>query len=129
MTDFKKTLATRLQGFTQEELALLPSGYQALEHVAVLNLKPGLASRATEIGAAFIGLYPRFKTVCARTGFITGEFREPQLKVVAGEPDTEVTVVENGVKYSFDCSKLMFAKGNISERVRLASLVTDGETV
>jgi len=74
-------------------------------------------------------LFPRFKTVCARTGFITGEFREPQLKVVAGTPNTEVTVVENGVKYSFDCSKLMFAKGNISERVRLASLVHEGETI
>ncbi|NYZ74857.1 class I SAM-dependent methyltransferase family protein [Candidatus Micrarchaeota archaeon] len=130
MADFKKLLSGELGAVLSEgELSLLPSGYQALAQVAVLNLKPELVPKAGEIGDAFLELFPRFKTVCVRTGEITGTFREPQLKVVAGEPSTEVVVVENGVKYCFDCSRLMFAKGNVSERARLASLVRDGETV
>ena len=130
MADFKKLLSGKLGAvLSQGELSLLPSGYQALAQVAVLNLKPELLPTAKQIGSAFLELFPRFKTVCVRTGEITGTFREPQLKVVAGEQNTEVVVVENGVKYSFDCSRLMFAKGNVCERVRLASLVEDGETV
>ncbi|MEW5955820.1 MAG: class I SAM-dependent methyltransferase family protein [Candidatus Micrarchaeota archaeon] len=130
MADFKKLLSQKLESsFSERELSLLPSGYQALAQVAVLNLKPELLPKAKEIGGAFLELFPRFKTVCVRTGEITGTFREPQLKVVAGEQNTEVIVSENGVKYSFDCVKLMFAKGNVSERARIASLVGDGETV
>lgn len=129
MPDFKKMLATRLNGFSEQEKAALPSGYQSLGHVAVLNLKPELLARKSEIGAVFLQLFPRFKTVCARTGEIIGLFREPQLEVIAGEPNTEVQVVENGVKYSFDCARLMFAKGNVSERARFAEIVGEREIV
>jgi len=130
MPDFKQMLCEKLgKSFPEKHAAFLPSGYQALAQVAVLNLKPELLPNAKQIGSAFLELFPRFKTVCVRTGEITGTFREPRLKVVAGEPNTEVVVVENGVKYSFDCARLMFAKGNVSERRRVASLVKDGETV
>jgi len=130
MPNFRQMLSDKLMhSLAGKELLLLPSGYQALAQIAVLNLKPELVPKAKEIGAVFLELFPRFKTVCVRTGEITGTFREPQLKVVAGDENTEVVVVENGVKYCFDCSRLMFAKGNVSERARLASLVRDGEVV
>ena len=122
-------LSRKLGVLSSKELLLLPSGYQALAQVAVLNLKPELLPHASKIGQAFLELFPRFKTVCVRTGGVKGVFREPQLKVVAGDPSTEVVVAENGVKYCFDCARLMFAKGNVSERRRVASLVKDGEVV
>lgn len=44
-------------------------------------------------------------------------------------PDTIVTVKQNGVLYSFDMEKCMFSSGNISEKQRVAKFPCDKEVV
>eukprot|EP00605_Chrysophyceae_sp_TOSAG23-4_P001484 GSChrysophyteH1.ASY1.ANO1.1621.1 assembled CDS len=39
------------------------------------------------------------------------------------------TVVENGIKFSFDITRIMFCSGNVTERMRMGRQVCDGQVV
>src|SRR3989338_4297091 len=127
---FKEQLKEKLkEKIKEDELELLPSGFQRIGDIIILNLKKGLIIYKSEIGKAVSNIFPNIKTICNRTGEITGEFREPQIEVIYGDKNTETIVIENGCKYKFDAGKIMFAKGNLNERVRIAGLVKKGEIV
>ena len=59
---------------------------------------------------------------------IEGQKREPTVSLLYGS-ETETVHKENGCLFNLDLSKVMWAKGNNNERLRIAKLVTKGETV
>jgi len=59
---------------------------------------------------------------------IQGTKREPVYKVLFGN-ETETINKENGCLFKLDLSKVMWSKGNNNERLRIAKLVEDDETV
>lgn len=114
---------------SEEEINLLPSGFQAIGKIAILNLKEKLRRHRKEIGKAVLEIMPRFVTVCNKKGEIEGEFRKPQIEFIAGKKNKEAITKENNCLYKFDVTKLMFAKGNLNERVRLPKLVKNNEII
>lgn len=127
---FKEQLQKKLKGkLTDEELELLPSGFQFIGDIIILNLNPVLLKHKKEIGNVVLEINKRAKTVCNRTGKIIGEFREPQIEVIAGSKNTIATIKENKCLYKFDVTKLMFAKGNINERARISKQIKPGELI
>ncbi|XP_069049896.1 tRNA wybutosine-synthesizing protein 2 homolog [Lepisosteus oculatus] len=65
----------------------------------------------------------------ARMGRVSADsFRSPAVTLLLGE-DSWVTHVDNGIRYEFDVTKCMFSPGNITEKLRIASLDCSGETV
>ena len=59
---------------------------------------------------------------------IYGTKREPVIKLLYGN-DTETIKKENGCLFKLDLKKVMWSKGNNNERIRIAKLVEDNETV
>jgi tRNA wybutosine-synthesizing protein 2 len=59
---------------------------------------------------------------------ISGQMREPSIEVLLG-CETETIHKENGCYFKLDLSKVMWAKGNNNERLRIAKLVKKGEVV
>lgn len=59
---------------------------------------------------------------------IQGTKREPVYKILWGD-ETETIHKENGCLFKLDLSKVMWSKGNNNERLRIAKLVEDNETV
>ena len=59
---------------------------------------------------------------------IEGQKREPTAILLYGD-ETETVHKENGCLFNLDLSKVMWAKGNNNERLRIANLVAKGETV
>ena len=59
---------------------------------------------------------------------IQGTKREPVYKILYGG-ETETVNKENGCLFKLDLAKVMWSKGNNNERLRIARLVEDGETV
>ena len=59
---------------------------------------------------------------------IQGTKREPVYRILFGS-ETETINKENGCLFKLDLSKVMWSKGNNNERLRIAKLVGDGETV
>jgi tRNA wybutosine-synthesizing protein 2 len=128
---FKENLAEKLkEKLDNKELELLPAGFQNLGEIIILNLKSELTKHKKIIGEKVLELYPKVKAVYNKQGEISGEFREPELVFIAGDKKKkEAEVLENGIKYKFDVTKLMFAKGNLNERVRIAREVKPGEII
>ena len=59
---------------------------------------------------------------------IQGTKREPGYRILFGG-ETETINKENGCLFKLDLSKVMWSKGNNNERLRIAKLVEDNETV
>jgi tRNA wybutosine-synthesizing protein 2 len=114
---------------TPEQIELLPSGYQKIGDIVIVNLNLDLIAFEDEIGKIILKNIPNTRTVCSRTGEIIGVERLPQLEVIAGVNNTETIHKENGCLYSLDVSKTMFSQGNSKERGRLPELVKPDETI
>jgi tRNA wybutosine-synthesizing protein 2 len=126
---FKDSLIEKLEGNLDDKLLeILPSGYQKIGEIIVLSLNEGLSEAEKEIGEAVLEV-TNAKSVCVKTGGVTGELRKPQIKVIAGDKNTEVCHFENGVYFIFDIDKIMFAKGNVAERGRLPKQVDSDEII
>ncbi|MBD3349941.1 MAG: hypothetical protein GF364_00465 [Candidatus Lokiarchaeota archaeon] len=131
MVKFRDQLRANLKDeIPNDVINLLPAGYQTLSDVLILNLKDEVIPYKEKIGNATLKLVPSISSVWMRTGTISGEFRKPTgLKHLAGERKTEIIHKENNLKYKFDFTKIMFAKGNITERRYLPKLVENKETI
>ena len=105
----------------------MPRGYQRLGRVLVLRLPSELLAHGAVLADAWqeeLGV----ATVLAHVGPIDGELRRPRL-VHLGGGSAETEVVEHGTRWRLDASRLMFAAGNRTERLRFARAVRPGETV
>ena len=122
-------MRSALEGkLTKAELDSLPSGFDRIGHVAIISLSPRLMHRLHEIVEALLGL-GGISTVALREGFVSGRWREPKLRVVAGEPKTETVHREHMCAFKLDVAGVMFSPGNLHERARVAKLVAPGEVV
>ncbi len=105
----------------------LPGKWELLGDVAIIRLTRELEPYAREIGEAYaraLGL----KAVLQDKGGVAGELREPVTELLFGT-DTETVHIENQVKFRLDAAKTMFSSGNEEERIRMATVKCDGETV
>ena len=59
---------------------------------------------------------------------IQGTKREPNYKILYGN-QTETINKENGCLFKLDLSKVMWSKGNVNERLRIAKLVKNNERI
>lgn len=111
---------------TEEELAALPSGWQVLGDIIIVNIKECLESKMALIAKALLEMYPKCKTVVRDLG-IEGQFRQPKRELVLGSK-TETIHKEHGCLFRQDVTKVMYSKGNLAERKRM-SLFGKGEVV
>jgi len=129
-TPFKKMLVKALRGEVPDELLpLLPSGFQIIGDVAILSLRPKVEEYVGLIAEFILENFKYIRTVCLKLGPIVGPEKRPQVKIVAGRPSTITVHKEAGCLFKLDVAELMFAKGNINERARMARVVREGELV
>lgn len=122
-----KTELGDLLDIPKNEREFLPSGWQVLGDIIIVTLNPLIEERKTEIGKALLSLYPKCRTVLLDKG-IGGIMREPQREVIAGNGETVTLHRENGCVFKIDAMRLMFSKGNLTEKKRMSKLGT-GEIV
>lgn len=106
---------------------LLPRGWERFGDVAIVKLPKELDRFEKEVGEAYASVLG-LKAVLRETAGISGEFRRPSTRKMFGG-DTIVTHVENRITFRFDAAEIMFSSGNQEERLRMATLACDGETI
>uniref|UniRef100_A0A8D0CB45 tRNA wybutosine-synthesizing protein 2 homolog n=1 Tax=Salvator merianae TaxID=96440 RepID=A0A8D0CB45_SALMN len=74
---------------------------------------------ARALGARRIAKYGRVQS---------DTFRTPTVTLLLGQ-DGWVEHVDNGIRYTFDVTRCMMSPGNITEKLRIASLLCEGEVV
>lgn len=122
----QERMADALAG-TPEVVGMLPDKWEFVGDIVILRLGPEAEPYKALIGrtcAEVLGA----KTVCADVRGVSGEFRRPSMEVIYGT-ETESVRLENGIRYGFDVTKVMFASGNTDERMRMRRLDCTGETV
>jgi tRNA (guanine37-N1)-methyltransferase len=82
-----------------------------------------------KIADAIMAVHKNVKTVLAQAGAVHGEFRLRSLEYVAGEKKTLTVYTESGCLFSVDVEKCYFSPRLFYERMRIARLTEDGETV
>ncbi|MCX9083530.1 MAG: class I SAM-dependent methyltransferase family protein [Candidatus Methanoperedens sp.] len=113
--------------FPDNENKLLPRGWQILGDIIIVTLDEKLKDRKSDIGKALLSYYPGCKTVLLDRG-ISGQLRQPDREIIAGEDNTETIHKENSCLFKLDAMKIMFSQGNLAEKKRMSKLGTD-ETV
>jgi tRNA wybutosine-synthesizing protein 2 len=114
-------------GLPADLLAQVPDKWEQHGDVLVLRLPDALLPHAAEVGRAFaeaMGL----RTVLHDPAGVAGELREMRAVPIFGD-DPVAEHVEDGVRFRFDASRIMFSSGNLPERMRAARLPVAGETV
>jgi tRNA (guanine37-N1)-methyltransferase len=107
---------------------LLPTSFDVIGDVGIVKLPEALLPYARQVGEALRKVAPRLRTVALDKG-VKGELRIRDLEVIAGDPSTETTHLEYGIKFLIDPAKVYFNPRLAHERRRIASLVRQGEVV
>ena len=105
----------------------LPMKWEYVGDIAIIKLAHSADPYLERIGDVYadeLGM----STICVDRSGVSGEFRHPDMQVIHGT-DTESVRLENGIRYRFDVTQVMFASGNIDERERMEKLDCTGETV
>jgi tRNA wybutosine-synthesizing protein 2 len=128
---FKENLKIALKGeLEDDELDLLPRGYQLISNIIIIKLAPKLMEKKKLIAIKCMELVPKIRSVYLNSGKIKGTFRIPEkIEYLAGVNDPIIEHKEHGVIYKFDVTKIMFSKGNVNERKFLATLVKPHEII
>ena len=106
---------------------IIPDRWEFVGDIVIVKMDPRCRPFAEEIGKVYAEVLGA-KTVCADVRGVSGEFRRPSMEVIYGT-DTRSVRLENGIRYGFDVTKVMFASGNTGERMRMRNLDCTGETV
>jgi tRNA wybutosine-synthesizing protein 2 len=118
----------------QERLAQLhvpaefaPTKWERIGDVLVIRLRDAARPYADRIARA-LGEVLACRTVVEDASGIHGVLRTPDIRPLWGD-GTETVHLEGGVRYKLDVAKVMFASGNVAERIAIASKVRDGSVV
>lgn len=124
--NLKEALETMLP---PELLEYIPSSYDLVGDIVVLELPRELEPYAELVGKALMRLHPKVKTVVAKIGGTKGDYRLRELKTIAGTGVTETIHREHGCIYRLDLRKAFFNPRLGSERLRVARQVKPGERI
>ncbi|MEM3816069.1 MAG: class I SAM-dependent methyltransferase family protein [Candidatus Bathyarchaeia archaeon] len=110
-------------------LASLPRSIDFIGDVAILEIPSELESYKYLIGEAMLKVFKRARSVLAKSGAVKGDYRVREYELIAGSADTETIHKEHGCKYFLDPRKVYFSPRLSYEHYRVASQVSEGETV
>lgn len=110
-----------------KKLKYLPHGYFIIGDILLIKLKPEVYGYRKIIAKEILNILPYIRTVCLQRQ-IKGKTRRPKIEVLVGNR-TKTVHMEHGKKFAIDVSKLMWSKGNKTERIRLIKQVKSGETI
>lgn len=126
----KKRLKTLLwEVLPPREISYIYNSYDIVGDIAIIRLTEKSEKYSQIIAEAIMKVHKNVKTVLAQTSPVHGDYRIRKLKYVAGEKRTVTIHRESGCMFSVDVEKCYFSPRLFYERMRIAKLVQDGETI
>ncbi len=125
-----RSLREALEGkLSKKEMQHLITSFDSVGNIAVIQIPKELQRKEKVIGAALMQVNKHFTTVCMVTGERAGKFRVKPMKVIAGKKNKIATYKESGCVFKVDLGKVFFSPRLATERLRIAKLIKEGETV
>ncbi|MFB0543917.1 MAG: class I SAM-dependent methyltransferase family protein [Candidatus Bathyarchaeia archaeon] len=129
-----RDLRTRLkQNIPEDLLELLPRAFDILgsreKALAIIEIPEELKVYEGTIAETMMEVHKNVRTILAKTSARYGTYRIRDLRLIAGEEETEVLHREAGCLLKLDPRKVYFSPREATERMRIAEMVTPGESV
>ena len=125
-----RTLTEALEGdLPHRLLAIVPKSFDVVGQIAIVELPDQLASFDELIGKGLLKICPSVRTVMAKAGAFSSDYRTRELRLIAGENNSITRYKEHGCVFELDVRTVFFSPRLGQERLRVASQVQPGETV
>lgn len=108
---------------------LLPSSFDIIGDIAIIELPEELMEYGKAIGEAILKVHRHIKAVFAKGSKISGEYRVRELMHLAGEKRTETLHRENGIRLKLDVAKVYYTPRLATERMRVFEEARPGEVI
>lgn len=128
ITPYKKIQELFSKEIPLELINKLPNKWEKIGDVLIIILASELNDYKELIGKNYAKVLS-CKTVLNAIGGIKGEFRRPKVEIIYGQKNTITVHRENGIRFKLDPQKIMFSSGNLKERIRMAKISNENETV
>jgi len=126
----KKRLKTLLsEVLPPEEISHIYNSYDIVGDIAIIRLTEESRKYSQIIADTIMKVHKNVRTVLAQTSSVHGDYRLRKLEHIAGEKRTTTVHRESGCLFLVDVDKCYFSPRLFYERMRIAKLVRDGETV
>ncbi|XP_072190714.1 tRNA wybutosine-synthesizing protein 2 homolog isoform X2 [Excalfactoria chinensis] len=129
--ELRRLLLGHGEGWSEELERDVPRAWQRHGDMVLLSKDCFSAALWAKLGPAL------WETVASALGaqrlakrgrVLADKMRSPSVTLLLGQ-DGWVEHVDNGVRYTFDVTKCMFSPGNITEKLRVASMQCSGEVL
>lgn len=97
--------------------------------VAVIEIPEEIKAYEAHLAEALMKVNKNIKSVLSKDSGRKGEYRTNELRLLAGDSDTEVLHKESGCFFRLDPMMVYFSPRESSERDRLVEVVKDGEDI
>lgn len=129
-----RDLRTRLREDIPEDLlGLVPRAFDIVgsreKALAIIEIPEELEGYERTIAETLMEVHKNVKTVLAKGSARYGTYRVRDLRLIAGEEETEVLHREAGCLLKLDPRKVYFSSREATERMRIAEMVTPGESI
>ncbi len=104
----------------------LPSSYDVTGSIAILSEK---TKNANKVAQALMKNFKNIKTVVIKTGIHHGKFRLQKTKILAGKKTKTTLHKENNCVFKLNIDQTYFSPRLANERLRIAKLVKEDESV
>jgi len=128
------TVKDKLHGRVPEYLeGFIPGSFDILGSksgsVAIIEVPEELREYEGIVAEAVMEVHRNVRSVLAKESARSGEYRLWDLRLILGDPDTEVEHRESGCRFRVDPRVAYFSTRESTERDRITSLVQPGEDV
>ena len=114
---------------TPEETEELYGAFDQIGSKIILRIPDSLLPKRKLIGEVLLEKVKTAKSIFYQSSPVEGDYRIRQLELLAGEDNTETEYKEHGCRFRVDVEKTFFSPRLATERLRIADLVNDGETI
>ncbi|EDO36767.1 predicted protein, partial [Nematostella vectensis] len=112
------------------EITDVPSGFETIGHIAHVNLRDNQLKFKNIIGQVIMDKNsPQIKTVVNKTNTIDDTFRFFKMEVIAGENNLQTSIIQNGITYEFDFSKVYWNSRLQAEHDRLVDSFSSSDVI
>jgi tRNA (guanine37-N1)-methyltransferase len=124
--NLKKALADKLK---PNELDQLYKSYDLIGDIAVVRVPELLTGYSELIAQTVMQTHKEVKSVWRQTSSVSGDYRLRNLQFILGKKSTQTRYKEHGCIYETDLQKTYFSPRLSFERLRIAKLVQESETI
>jgi tRNA wybutosine-synthesizing protein 2 len=128
VTPFQQIQKQLQNELSDKETLLLPKKWEKVGDVLILKLPKKLYTHSEKIGKSYADVL-HCKAVLVDEEGISGIFREPIIRHIFGEMNTETIHNENGIRFHLNPQQIMFSSGNIDERKRMSTISNHSEII